>query len=264
MSADISDYWTDEEQSWDIATKEATALERVLLAFQNQLRNSRVDALVDNQAVVQAWNNQSGKSGPLNEALKRLFFTTVELNVSLHLSYIFANDNPADTHSRRLSTMDSKLCPALWQVVEQEFGGPTGHTYDLMALDSNAMKDKLGKSLPHFTPCHILRPASSGVNLFAQDLSRYEPFLERPYVFPPSILVGPVLCFLKSFRRSCSVLVLDVYPRKYWWPPIQCWSTRSLKLARKGDSQALLIPSKGGWINRSNIPGDLWIFLVEF
>ena len=262
VSADTSDYWTNEEQSWDIATKEATALERVLLAFQNQLRNSRVDALVDNQAVVQAWNNQSGKSGPLNKALKRLFFTTVDLNVSLHLSYISTNDNPADSHSRRLSTMDSKLCPALWKVVEQEFGGPTGHTCDLMALDSNAMKDKFGKSLPHFTPCQT--PASSGVNLFAQDLSRYEPFLERPYVFPPSILVGPVLCFLKSFRRSCSVLVLDVYPRKYWWPLIQCWSTRSLKLACKGDSQALLIPSKKGWINHSNIPGDLWIFLVEF
>ena len=33
-----------------------------------------------------------------------------------------------------------------------EFGGPTGHTCDLMALDSNAMKDKFGKSF------HILRP----------------------------------------------------------------------------------------------------------
>ena len=231
VSADTSGYWKKEEQSWDIATKEATAFERVLLAFQNQLRNSRVDALVDNQAVVQAWNNQTGKSGSLNKALKRLFFTTVELNVSLHLSYISTHDNPADLHSRRLSAMDSQLCPALWEVVEQQLGGLTGHTCDLMALDSNAMKDKFGKSLPHFTPCPT--PASSGVNLFAQDLSRHEPFLEHPYVFPPSILVGPVLCFLKSFRRSCIVLVLDVYPRKYWWPLIQCWSPRSLKLACK-------------------------------
>ena len=262
VSADTSDYWKKEEQSWDIATKEATALERVLLAFQNQLRNSRVDALVDNQAVVQAWNNQTGKSGSLNKALKRLFLTTVELNVSLHLSYISTHDNPADLHSRRLSAMDSQLCPALWEVVEQQFGGLTVHTYDLLALDSNAMKDKFGKCLPNFTPCPI--PASSGVNLFAQDLSRHEPFLEHPYVFPPSILVGPVLCFLKSFRRSCTVVVLDVYPRKYWWPLIQCWSSRSLKLACKGDSQALLIPSKEGWINHTNIPGDLWIFFVEF
>ena len=55
VSADTSDYWTNKEQSLNIATKEATALERVLLAFQNQLRNFRLDALVDNQAVVQAW-----------------------------------------------------------------------------------------------------------------------------------------------------------------------------------------------------------------
>ena len=148
----------------------------MLLAFQNQLRNSRLDAFVDNQAVVQAWNNQSGKSGPLNKALKRLFFTMVDLNVSLHLSYISTNDNPADSHSHHLSTMDSKLCPALWKVVEQQVGGPTGHTCNLTALDSNAMKDKFEKSLPHFTPCET--PASSGVNLFAQDLSRYGPFLE--------------------------------------------------------------------------------------
>ena len=87
-----------------------------------------MDALVYNQAVVQAWNNQSGKSGPLNKVLKRLFFTTVGLKVFLHLSYISTNDNAADSHSRRLSTMDSKLCPALWKVVEQQFGGPTGHT----------------------------------------------------------------------------------------------------------------------------------------
>ena len=178
-----------------------------------------MDALVDNQAVVQAWNNQSGKSGLLNKALKNLFFIPVDLNVSSHLSYFSTNDNPADSHSRRLSTMDRKLCPALTEVVEQQFGGPTGHTGDLMALDSNEMKDKFGKFLPHYTPCQT--PASSGV--------KYELFLERPYVFPPSILVGPVLSFLKSFRRSCSVLVLDVYPRKYWWPLIQCWSTRSLK-----------------------------------
>ena len=132
VSAD-SDYWTNKEQSLNIATKEAIALERVLLAFQNQLRNSRLDALVDNQVVVQARNNQSGKSGPLNKALKRLFFTTVDLNVSSHLSYISTNDNPADSHSCRLSTMDRKLCPALWKVVEQQFGGFTGHTCDLMA-----------------------------------------------------------------------------------------------------------------------------------
>ena len=100
-----------------ISPVSADTFERVLLAFQNQLRNPRVDVLVDNQVVVQAWNSQTGKSGSLNIALKKLFFTTVELNVSLHLCYISTHDNPADLHSRRLSAMDSQLCPALWEVV---------------------------------------------------------------------------------------------------------------------------------------------------
>jgi len=46
------------------------------------------------------------------------------------------------------------------------------------------------------------------------------------------------------------------------------WSSVSprglFKLVCKGDLQALLIPSKEGWINHSNILGDLWILLVEF
>ena len=68
-----------------------------------------MDALVDNQAVVQAWNNRSGKSEPLNKALKRLFFTTMDLNVSLDMLYISTNDNPADSHSRRLWIANSVL-----------------------------------------------------------------------------------------------------------------------------------------------------------
>ena len=82
-----------------------------------------------------------------------------------------------------------------------------------------------------------------------------------PLCFSSVDFSGPCLLLLKSFRRSCTIVVLDVYPRKYWWPLIQCWSSRSLKLACKGDSQALLIPPKEGWINHTNIPGD---FLVEF
>ena len=70
----------------------------------NQLCNARVDALVDNQAVIHAWNNQGGRSAPLNNALKVLFATTAELNVLLRLSF-----DPADGPSRHLSTLDYRL-----------------------------------------------------------------------------------------------------------------------------------------------------------
>lgn len=186
------------EQS--ISTKEAIAVDRTLLAFQNHLRNTWVDVSVDNQAVIHSWNNQGGRSKSLNDAMKRLFFTTSALNVSLHMSYIPSSVNPADLPSSRLSSMDSQLCPALWEIVQRQFGGLNGHSCDLMALDSNAMKDNFGKTLPHFTLSPS--PGSSGVNFFAQDLSCGEPFLEYPYVFPRLALVGLILRHLKDHGKS--------------------------------------------------------------
>ena len=76
--------------------------------------------------------------------MKKLFFTTSALNVSLRVSYIPRADNPADLPFRRLSTTDSQLqlCPSLWEVVQCYFGGPNGHTCDHMTLDANATRDK--------------------------------------------------------------------------------------------------------------------------
>ena len=258
----VLDYWTQEEQIWDICVKEAAALEKVLLAFQDQLVNTRVDALVDNQAVVSSWNNQGGRSVLLTRVMKRLFFTTAKLNISLHLSYIPTGDNPADLPSRRLSSMDSRLHPNVWWNVQRLFGGPDGHTCDFMALDSNAMTDSQGHPLPHFTPGPS--PLSSGVNLFAQDLSRCDPVLTYPYVFPPLNLVGPVLRFLKCHNRSCTLVTIDVYPRRYWWPLLQRYSTNSMKLDVEGSTKALLIPTRNGWSAHPGLPGDLWGFALDF
>ena len=96
----------------------------------------------------------------------------------LHQSYIRTNENPADEPSRRLSGIDCQLTEDVWQIIQKEFGGPGGPYIDLMTLDSNAMKDKSGNSLPHFTPGPS--PGSSGVNLFAQDLTRQGPAILRP------------------------------------------------------------------------------------
>ena len=149
---DVSDYWAGEEVAWDITTREATAFDRMLLAFQDQLRNARVDDLVDNQAFIHAWNNQGGWSAMLNNALKKLFYTTADMNVLLHLSYVPTKENSADLPSRRLSSSDSRLTDEMWRIVQRQFGGPEGHTCNLMALDSNAMKNEYGHSRTHFTP----------------------------------------------------------------------------------------------------------------
>ena len=36
-----------------------------------------------------------------------------------------------------------QLTEDVWQIIQQEFGGPGGHTFDLMVLDSNVMKDRV-------------------------------------------------------------------------------------------------------------------------
>ena len=259
---EISDYWTDDQFVSGIAAKEASAVDRALVAFRDKLFNARVDAFVDNKAVVEAWNNQGGRSLELNMALKRLFFTTAKLNLSLHMSYIPTGQNPADAPSRRLSHLDGKLSDGLWEIVQREFGGREGNSCDLMALDSNAMRDVHGNPLPHFTP--IPSPGSSGVNLFTQDLLSHGALMTRPYVYPPIALTGPVLKFLQSYRQSCTVVVLDRFPKKYWWPILVRKALKSKRLAVQGDSNALLVPSRKGWVPHKGIPGDLWAFAVCF
>ena len=105
---------------------------------------------MDNRTVVDAGSNQGGRSASLNRMIKKLFFTTAQLNISLHIGYVASSENPADEPSRRLSVLDSKLHPDVWGVVHREFGGSSGHTCDLMALDSNVMCDLHGNPLPHF------------------------------------------------------------------------------------------------------------------
>ena len=257
----MSDYWTREEESWDIATKEAMALNKLLLSSADLLRNARVDASVDNQAVIHAWSNQGGRSASLNRVIKELFYTTMRLGVLLHLSYIPTTENPADAPSRRLSTLDSCLSQRLWQKVQTEFGGAEGHSCDLMSLDSNVMKDTNGNDLPHFTP--FPSPGSSGVNIFAQDLTQHGLMMRHPYVFPPLVLVGPLLRFLELHQQAFTIVILDIYPRKYWWPLLHSRAIKVLKLASKGDQGALLLPTRKGWVPQRCIPGDLWAFAVS-
>ena len=90
------------------------------------------------------------------------------------------------------------------------------------------------------------------------------PFLEFPYVYPPLVLVGPVLRFLSKRLQSCTFIAMDVYPHKYWWPLLQRHVIKARKLTDEGDTNALLIPSMAGWIPHPGIPGDLWAFPLQF
>ena len=150
------------------------------------------------------------KGRDLNNAIKALFFTTMNLNILLHILYVPSQENPADAPSRRLSSLDYTLASEMWNEVKLTSRGGQGHSCDLMALDSNAMSDRLRHHLPHFTPHPS--PGSIGVILFAQDLTQFYTIMQRQYVFPPNVLVGPVLPFLQSYWQSCTVVIVDPDP----------------------------------------------------
>ncbi|KAK3698822.1 hypothetical protein QZH41_004952 [Actinostola sp. cb2023] len=242
----VSDYWSPDMSLHNIAVKETKALTNAILTFRESLVNARVDAFVDNQCLVQAWRTQAARAGPFSDALKELYSTVADQNIHLAVSYISSGENPADEPSRKLSPADCKLAPHLWSLLQEHprFGGPSGHSIDLMALDSNTQDGKDGKPLPHFTPYPM--PGSSGIDIFAQDLSSPEsdPLLRNLYVFPPIILIGLVIRLLQENNCSSTIVIPDVRPRRYWWPTLNHVARTSLRLASRGQLGAIRPPSK--------------------
>ena len=133
INVSTCDYWDLSVIGSDIATKETLALNNALQSFGNTVRNSWVDAFVDSQVLLHSWNRRGSRSHSLVTALKCLFETTLNLNIDLRVHYIPSPENPADSPSRRLSFQDSKLSPAMWALVQNLYGGPGGHSIDLMA-----------------------------------------------------------------------------------------------------------------------------------
>ena len=98
------------------------------MPLRSLLKICRVDVMIDNLAVMHAWNNQGDKGRDLNNTLKALFFTTMDLNVLLHVLYVPSQENPADAPSHRLSSLDYTLTSEIWNEVQLRFGGGQGHS----------------------------------------------------------------------------------------------------------------------------------------
>lgn len=71
----------------------------------------------------------------VNLVLKKIFETTLRLNIALHLEWVPSELNQADHPSRDWSNADVKLALKVWAHVESA-AGP--HTIDLTTLDSNS------------------------------------------------------------------------------------------------------------------------------
>ena len=256
-SKNTRDYWSNEVvEGTDIAIKEARALYNTLATFGSEVFNGRVTAFVDNSNLISFWNKEGGKSIALSNEIKDLFSLSVNLNISLRMTYVPSDSNSADSPSRFYSDLDCTLSQVTWSQVESQFGP---HSFDLMATQSNVMKDASGRDLRFFSPLPM--QGSSGVNIFSQDLSPYENY----YVFLPFVLIGSLLRFFQAKYLRVTFIARDVFPRKYWWPTLNAICVDRIQIGKKNETGVLNFhpTSKSGWHSKP-LPWDLYAYRILF
>ena len=255
---EVNDSWDKNMFHLPIMILEAHALLNVLKSIRHFIRGYRVDANVDNQALIFAWNNEGAKSMELTDVIKDIFQFTLDFDIVLNLYYVPTKSNIADKPSRELNKTDATISTSAWDVIQETFGEDTGHTLDLMSLDSNSMKDKAGNSLRHFTP--FPTPLSIGVNVFTQDISTEE----NCYVFPPFNLLLPVLNLLIEGKIRCTVVVKSEHVTPPWLPKFYKEISDAFILGLKGQKNVLKYPSKKGYVyDRFGLPWNLWALRIE-
>ena len=252
LSQQIRDYWINLEG--DINALELRALCNTLISFFPSIRNARIDVWTDNATLRAAWENGGCRSSLVNQELKKIEEMSRAGNFVLHLKYVPSSENIADAPSRALTDIDCSLSEEAWARVQARFGP---HTFDLMSLDSNCRRGRDGSFLPHYSPWPT--PYSLGVNVFAQPI----PIEHNVYVFPPFVLVGPLLRYFFDQRQrfAFTIVVPRFRPHRYWWAILQAMAVDSFLLGRKGDPAVLLFPSRTSpdFIARP-LPWDLWVF----
>eukprot|EP00794_Sanderia_malayensis_P015556 gene15556-biopygen13268 len=205
------DYWSEHDIHTPIAVREAKALYNTLSTFSSKIFNAHVDAYIDSTNLLQFWNNEGGKNFSLNMEIKNLFELTMQLNTTWELHYVPSQAQAADTPSRFRSDIDCCLSDATWRQVDSVFGP---HTFDLMAIPSNVRHDRSGRALKFFSP--VPCPSAEGLNIFAQALDPSETY----YVFPPFVLIGALLRFLKG--SGCLVTMTGAQIPRLWKPAARC------------------------------------------
>ena len=233
------DYWTSDLLRHDICVKEALALYFCLQSLGDSLHGRRVDAFLDNEGVVLAWQGLRARSPELVGVLKMIFLFCVDMRVSLKTSWVSTNDNPADAPSRAVSGQDAMLSDRLRSLLWSELGP---FSFDLMALPSNVFVTPAGQHLPFFS--RQPAPGSSGTNVFAQC-----PPAGRLYAFPPFCVITPLIRLLLEWGAGDVVLVLPVDRRRPapWLHLLRPFICGVLPLACAGDQDVLRFPSSDGF-----------------
>ena len=103
------DCWDTTERKLLIVVKESLALLRTLENLLHTHSNTRIDAFVDNKALLACWGKQVSKSPVISSVMKSIFQFVFRRNILLSLHYVPSKENPADSDSRTLSGLDCSV-----------------------------------------------------------------------------------------------------------------------------------------------------------
>ena len=109
---------------------------------------------------------------------------------------------------------------------------------DMFSLDSNAMCDRHGNVLKHFTP--FISPYTDGVDAFAQVYAPEENY----YAFPPFCLLPTVIRFVIQEQINCILLIPVISPLPPWFTVVMA---KAVAVGYIGDRGVILFPSKTGF-----------------
>ena len=232
------DYWSSNLFEHDICAKEGLAVLFGLQSIEDQLHGRRVDVFVDNQGLALAWQGLKSRSPELVGVLRTLFSFCVDLRVSLKLSWISTDANPADAPSRVVDRSDAALSDKLRRKIWGCYGP---FSFDLMALPSNVFRSPSGRPLPFFSRFPL--PSASGTDVFAQSAPE-----GRLYAFPPFCVIVPLI---RLFMEWGGVEVVIVLPVRRSPAPflhvLDPYVVDCTPLSSPGAHGALSLPSAGGY-----------------
>lgn len=251
----FGDYWENDDNR-PIHLKEGDAVYKAILSLGDTICNHRLDVLTDNKSVMFSWQNQGSKDRQLNDIMKKIFNYIFTNNIDLHIQYIPSKLNAADTPSRVIDMADTMLSEQATYLVQTLFGP---HSVDLMATDSNCLRNLDGSKVKHYTKDPT--PLSDGINIFSQELSQEE----NAYVFPPFAIIFPVLKYLQEQKCKLCTFIVPNFSSPMWKPFLMRYCLKCYIIGRKGQTGVLKFPSKNGYsIDEKGLKWDLMAYRLRF
>ena len=197
--------WTETDYSSSSNMRELKAIQKVILAMGETVKNRKLLILSDNITAIANVVKEGGNNNvEYIQQLKELYWTMKQLDCTIIMRYIPGERNVfADVASRRNFRDEYQLTEEAMNQIVRRWGEPT---IDLFATSEN-------NQVPRFYSWKADRGAVA-TDAFAQPWGR-----ERlPYAHPPIRLIPKVILKSAEERVRRMILVLPHWPSLPFWP----------------------------------------------